>query len=195
MPTAWATIWVPASKRCGGGAYVVLSMVTTSTMDPPVTVGGMASSSSRRPYSAPTPVGPSILWPLNAAKSTPSSWRSTGMFGTDWQASSTVRAPTRRAAATRVGDGRHGTGHVRDVPEGQHLGVLGDYRVEVGQVEPAVVSHRDPAQDGARAGAQLLPRDEVRVVLGLGDDYLVARREPEPRGGLSPRPRVALEKA
>ena len=28
--------------------------------------GGIASSSSRRAHSAPEPVGPSILWPLNA---------------------------------------------------------------------------------------------------------------------------------
>ena len=33
--TASATGWVPASKRSGGGMYVVPSMVTTSTIDPP----------------------------------------------------------------------------------------------------------------------------------------------------------------
>ncbi len=45
-------------------------------------------------------MGPSILCAENAAKSTPSAGRSTGRCGTDWQASSTVSAPTSRARAT-----------------------------------------------------------------------------------------------
>ena len=45
-------------------------MVTVSIIDPPVRNGGIAASRSRRPYSTPMPVGPSILWPENAAKST-----------------------------------------------------------------------------------------------------------------------------
>ena len=40
------------------------------------------------------PVGPSILWPENTTKSAPVAVTSTGMWGTDWQASSTTRAPT-----------------------------------------------------------------------------------------------------
>ncbi|CFE39095.1 Uncharacterised protein [Mycobacterium tuberculosis] len=68
-------------------------MVTVSIIEPPVRNGGICASSSRRPYSTPIPLGPSILCPENAAKSTPSSCRSTGWCGTDWQASSTVSAP------------------------------------------------------------------------------------------------------
>ena len=51
------------------------------------------------------PFGPSILWPENAAKSTPSAPKSTGMCGTDWQASSTVIAPTAEASSTSSATG------------------------------------------------------------------------------------------
>jgi hypothetical protein len=66
-PTTCDVIGVPASNRCGGGAYVVASIVTVSIIDPPVMNGGISFSSSRRPYSTPIPLGPSILWPENAA--------------------------------------------------------------------------------------------------------------------------------
>ncbi len=69
---------MPASNRCGGGAKVVASIVTVSIIEPPVRNGGMASSSARLPYSTPIPVGPSILCPEKAAKSTSSPCRSTG---------------------------------------------------------------------------------------------------------------------
>lgn len=51
------------------------------------------------------PLGPSILCPEKAAKSTPSAWRSTGWWGTDWQASRTVSAPTAPARATSSATG------------------------------------------------------------------------------------------
>ena len=41
----------------------------------------MASSSSSRAHSTPTPVGPSILWPVNPKKSQPSSVTSVGRWG------------------------------------------------------------------------------------------------------------------
>jgi hypothetical protein len=46
------------------------------------------------------PIGPSILCPEKAAKSTPRAWTSTPMCGTDWQASRTVSAPTSLARLT-----------------------------------------------------------------------------------------------
>ena len=46
------------------------------------------------------PDGPSILCPENTAKSTSSSRKSTGVCGTDWQASSTTSAPTWLARET-----------------------------------------------------------------------------------------------
>ena len=59
----------------------------------------MASSSSARDHSTPTPVGPHILWPLKARKSAPSSTTSVGRWGTDWQASTRQSAPTACAAS------------------------------------------------------------------------------------------------
>ncbi|OUD97467.1 hypothetical protein CMMCAS06_04685 [Clavibacter michiganensis subsp. michiganensis] len=90
---------VPASKRCGGGRNSADSIVTVVIIDPPVRNGGRASSTLRRPYSTPIPVGASILCPEKTARSTSSARRSTGMCGTDWQASSTTSAPTSRARA------------------------------------------------------------------------------------------------
>ena len=55
------------------------SMVTHSIMEPPVRTGGIASRSERRPHRAPAPVGPSILWEENTAKSTSRVDRSRGM--------------------------------------------------------------------------------------------------------------------
>ena len=46
--------------------------------------------------------------------------------------------------------------------------------VEVGEVQPAVVGQAEPAQGRPGALAQLLPRQEVGVVLHLGDHDLVA---------------------
>ena len=80
-------------------------MATFSIIEPPVRNGGIADNSSRRPYSTPIPLGPSILCPENAAKSTSSAWKSTGWCGTDWQASSTVSAPTALARATSSATG------------------------------------------------------------------------------------------
>lgn len=75
-------------------------MATFSIIEPPVRNGGIADNNSPRPYSTPIPLGPSILWPEKAAKSTSSAWKSTGRCGTDWQESSTVSAPTALARET-----------------------------------------------------------------------------------------------
>jgi len=57
-PTPSAIADVPASNLCGSSAQVVRSFVTRPTMWPPVSQGGIASSSSRRPCRTPMPVGP-----------------------------------------------------------------------------------------------------------------------------------------
>ena len=49
---------VPASNLCGSRSSVERSKSTEAIMSPPVRNGGIASSSSRRPCSTPTPVGP-----------------------------------------------------------------------------------------------------------------------------------------
>ena len=51
------------------------------------------------------PVGPHILWPVNATASAPSAVTSTGMCGTDWEASTMTIAPTECALAAMVATG------------------------------------------------------------------------------------------
>ena len=80
-------------------------MCTTPIIEPPLMNGGIAARSSRRPQSTPIPLGPSILCPEKARKSTSNAATSTGMCGTDWQASSNTRAPTSRARAVMVATG------------------------------------------------------------------------------------------
>ena len=50
------------------------------------------------PQRTPTPVGPKVLWPEKARKSTSSFFTSIAKCGADWQASSTTKAPTACAA-------------------------------------------------------------------------------------------------
>ena len=63
---------------------------------------------------------------------------------------------------------------VRLLGDRDELGALVDHRRQVGEVEPAVVGEPEPAQGRAGALAQLLPGQQVGVVLHLGDDDLVA---------------------
>ena len=65
-PFAPAMFGVPASNLYGSALKVVSSKVTERIMSPPPCQGGMASRCSRLPQSTPIPVGPYILWPLNA---------------------------------------------------------------------------------------------------------------------------------
>ena len=147
-------------------------MVTVSIIEPPVMNGGIAFSSSRRPYSTPMPLGPSILWPENAAKSTPSAWKSTGWCGTDWQASSTRQRADRLGPRDQLGDRGHRAGDVRMMAERNDFHAFVELqRVEV---DAAVVGDAVPAQRRAGAPGQLLPRDQVGVVLQLGGDDDVA---------------------
>ena len=88
----------PASNFCGNWAQVASVIVTESIIDPPKRNGDISFNNSSRPQSTPTPVGPNILWPEKAMKSTSNSFTSTLKCGTDWHASSTRIAPTALAA-------------------------------------------------------------------------------------------------
>ena len=137
------------------------------------------------------PVGPHILWPVNATKSAPRACTSSGMCGAACEASTTTRAPTswaRRTSSSARVDGAEDVGHV---DERHDLGALGDDPVEVGQVEAAVVGEREPPQRRAGALGDQLPRHDVGVVLHLGDDDLVARAETA--AGTGPRDDVGDE--
>ncbi len=74
-----------------------------------------------------------------------------------------------------------GPENVRHMGERHDLGAFSDNRVQVVKVEAAIISDADPAQGGACAASQLLPWNEVRVVLHLSDDDLVTLAESEPR--------------
>src|SRR5215204_720690 len=63
---------------------------------------------------------------------------------------------------------------VRDVADADELRPLAQQGVELFEYQLAAVVHRDDAQTRALLLAEHLPRHEVRVVLHLGDDYLVA---------------------
>ena len=90
----------PGSNFLGAGAQVAPVMVTFSIIDPPVRKGGSSASNSLRPQKIPIPVGPTVLWPENARKSISRAFTSTGICGTDWQASKTTTAPTSCARFT-----------------------------------------------------------------------------------------------
>ena len=69
--------------------------------------------------------------------------------------------------------------------------------VQTVQSQQAVVGQGDVAQHGAGAGGQLLPGDEVRVVLHLGQEDFVAGAEvrvaPAPRHEVDARGRAGGE--
>ena len=155
-------------------------MVTVSIIEPPVRNTGISSSSSGRAQSTPMPSGPNILCPENAEEVDPE------VVDVDRQVRHRLAGVEHHEGADGVGalgelcDRVERAEHVGDVGEREHLGALGEQRVEVGEVEPAVGRDGHPAQGRAGAPARLLPRDEVGVVLHLGDEHLVARAEGEP---------------
>ena len=61
-PTASAIGGVPGSNRQGRSFQVAWSTQTSLIISLPPRAGSSASSRARRPYSTPSPVGPSILW-------------------------------------------------------------------------------------------------------------------------------------
>src|ERR1035438_10025289 len=88
-------------------------------------------------------------------------------------------------------DRRQGAGHIGLAGQGHDLGARVDQLVEGAEIQPALRGHRDPAQRGPGAQAELLPWHQVRVVLHFGDQHLVTRADPEPLGGRACGGRVA----
>ena len=130
-------------------------------------------------------------------KSTPSDVTSTGMCGTDWQASSTTTAPSSCARAVIASTGLTVPSMFDWCVSATTLVVesisasMFDRSSRPSSVEP------EPPQRRARALAELLPRHEIGVVLHLGDDDGVAGADAEPRclgaGGGGVRHRVRDE--
>ena len=136
----------------GSAGNLARSIVTVVIMEPPVRNGGIAFSSSERPQGADSG-GASILWPENTAKSTSSALTSRGRCGADWQASSTTRAPTDRARATRAATGLTVPRTLDDVREREDAGARADDAGRGVQVQGAGVVDRDESHDGAGPAA------------------------------------------
>ena len=168
---------VPASNFAGGGAKVVRSSVTVSIMSPPPCQGGIASSRAARPYSTPMPVGPKSLWPENAKKSQSSACTSTGRCGADWAPSTSVTMPRSRAVRHHPPHRIDRAQRVRQVGHGEQARAVGEQALERRQIELARFGDRHRADRGARLRRHQLPGDDVRVVLHLGDQDLVAGLE------------------
>ena len=100
-PTASAIAGVPASNLYGSSFQVVRSIETERIISPPRLNGDIASSSSRRPQSAPIPLGPHILCEEIARNSQSSAWTSIGRCGAACAASTTMIAPRSCAHAAR----------------------------------------------------------------------------------------------
>ena len=94
---------VPASNFHGSSFVVKPSLRTSRIISPPPRNGGIASSSSRRPHSAPMPDGPSILCAVMATKSASHACTSIARCGAACDASTSTCAPAAFAAATSGG--------------------------------------------------------------------------------------------
>ena len=88
----------------------------------------------------------------------------------------------RRREGHELGDRAERTGDVGSVREGEHAGAGGHDAAGGRHVEKAGIRYRNEPQRGAGAQRQLLPRNEVGVVLQLGDHDLVAGSEGEAAG-------------
>jgi hypothetical protein len=93
-----------------------------------------------------------------------------------------------------LGNRRHRPGHVGLLRDGHDLGPVADQRVQVGEVDTAIRRDPEPAQRGAGALAELLPGDEVRVMLELADQDLVAGADRERRSRVADRVRNILDR-
>ncbi len=122
-----------------------------------------------RPHSTPMPVGPSILWPREGQEVDAQRGHVGGevghvLAGVDARPGRRRRGRRRRsrAPAVRVPS----TFDMAVTPT--QLGAV-EQAVEVGEVELAVGGERDPADLEALLGLELEPRDDVGVVLHLGE--------------------------
>ncbi len=144
-------------------------------MWPPIRNGSIASSSSARPQRKPIPLGPHILWPETATKSRPERLH----VDTDVRRRLSRVADMDRAALVRPGGERR---DVVDRPERVGDEVRGDdldvpEAVELVEPQLTPVVDRDQPEVGACPLRDVLPGNEVRVVLELGREDDVAGAE------------------
>ena len=89
-------------------------------------------------------------------------------------------------AADDLGHGIDRAQHVGNGRHGHELRPLGEQLVEPIEPQQAVVGHRDMPQHGPGPLGKLLPGDEVRVVLHLGEQDFVARADVGCRPSFAP---------
>ena len=146
-------------------------------MCPPRLNGAIFSSSSARPQSAPTPLGPQSLCDEKARKSQSSAWTSTRWCGAPCAASTTMIAPWPCAQAASRSTGLTVPSEFETRFAATTFTVARRELVEAVEPELAVVVDRQHPEVGARALGDVLPGHEVRVVLELGHEHDVARAE------------------
>ena len=147
-------------------------------MLPPPRNGGVSSSSSARPHSAPIPDGPHILCAEKATKSASHACTSVTLCGTYWQASTTARAPAAWAAAVSSATGV-------SVPSTLLIAVKANTLAPSSsrsRLSPARSSWPSGVIGSQRSSMPValghdVPRHDVGVVLHLRDDDDVAGGE------------------
>ena len=133
------------------------------------------------------------LRPVAESMSQPISPTSTGIWPTDWQASSSSGTPAARAERADRGGGVDEAALRRDVDERDELDALVEHRRERADVDLAVlvVGHDDDR--GAGAVGDLAQRDVVARVLRVRGEDAVAGLELERVEGHVPRARGVLD--
>ena len=100
------------------------------------------------------------------------------MCGAAWAASTTTIAPCACAQAASRGTGTIVPSELLTAAQASTFGAPArQERVEVVQLELALGVHRDDRELGTGSPCDVLPGDEVRVVLELGDEHEVAGPE------------------
>ena len=104
--------------------------------------------------------------------------------GASCAASTATTAPDRVRGVDELPEGRDRAERVRHAGDRQDLRPLGEQRAEVGEVQLPVIGERDVAERRAGDGGGHLPRDDVGVMLHVGEQHLVALMEELPSPAL-----------
>ena len=165
---------VPASNFQGTSFQVVPVSVTLMIMLPPVMKGGIASSSSAAP--------PQRADSRRAQHLVPGEGQEVGaqLDDVDRHVRHALRRvdQDQRAGVVRqagdLGDRVDGAEGVADVADGDQLRSPRQSGAQVVEIEPAVIGDADVLEARPGLGRQLLPGDQVGVVLHLGRQDQVA---------------------
>ena len=144
-------------------------------MSPPAMNGGIASSScAPRPERARTPSARASCARRTRRSRRRAPGRRPGRAGTAWAPSMSTSAPASCAASTISRTGLIVPERVRDVGERDELRLEAEQDLEDVLAQDAVVGDRDELEVAVLLLGEDLPRDEVRVVLHLGEHDRVA---------------------